>query len=230
MQNPPRNVLQPLRPPQDVLPLHRGTSTEPGYLIAIVGSAGSLSPLIAIVRGLAADLDATVVVLVHRGAKDRSYLPAILSRSTRLPVTPAVDGEHLERARIYVAPPGQFHTTIEGRTIRLLAGPKVRYQRPAGDPLLYSAAAAFGSHAVGVVLSGMGQDGEAGVAAIKSAGGNVVVQSLAEAEYQSMPRHAMAVAAPDACLAAAEIAPRLLELCTPASPTAGRALGITIPL
>ena len=220
MHTPRRTAAPPPASVQLPAPSSIRTSAAPEYLIAIVGSAGSLRPLVEIVRFLPADLDAAVVVLIHRGAKGKSHLPAILSRATRMPVAPAVDGERLERARIYIAPPGECHTVIEGRTIRLQAGPKVRYHRPAGDPLLYSAAAAFGPHSIGVVLSGMGHNGEAGIGAIKAAGGRVFVQSLAEAEYPSMPRHALAVAEPDACLAAADIAPKLFALCGPVSSAA----------
>ncbi|HVV48244.1 MAG TPA: chemotaxis protein CheB [Polyangia bacterium] len=192
------------------------TNVPPRHLIAIVGSRGGLKPLVTIVRDLPLDLDAAVVVLIHRGATTKSHLAEILSRATSLPVAFAVDGERLERGRIYVVPPGDRHALIQGRTIRLVAAPRVHYHRPAGDPLLYSAAAAFGPDAIGVILSGMGRNGEAGVAAIKQGRGKVFVQSVVEAEYPSMPRHAMAAAEPDACLMAAEIAPRLAALCAPA--------------
>jgi two-component system chemotaxis response regulator CheB len=196
------------------------TSVKPRYLIVILGSAGSLRPLVEIVRQLPPNLDAAVVVLIHRGARSKSYLSAILSRAGRLSAALAVDREELERGRIYVAPAGDRHTVVEGRTVRLVAGPKVRFLRPAGDPLLYSAAVAFGPRAVAVILSGMGQDGEAGAAAIKRAGGTVLVQSISEAAYPSMPRYAMAVTEPDACLATAEIASRLAALGAPVASAA----------
>lgn len=187
---------------------------EPFRLVAIIGSAGGLTPLRAIIGQLTADLDAAVVVLMHRGARGRSYLTEILSRATTLPVVLVKGGETLEPATIYVVPPGDQHASVAGHTIHLVPGSKVSFHRPAGDPLLTSAAACFGRQAVAVVLSGMGHNGAAGVAAIKQAGGKVLVQSPDEAEWPSMPEFALQAAKADLCAPADELGRVLVDLCS----------------
>lgn len=188
-------------------------TSAPKHLVVIVGSAGGVRPLVTIASALTPDLDAAIVMMTHRTASKPSYLPQILSRATSAPVVRARNREVLERGWIYVIPPGDRHGLIEGCTIRLVAGPKVHFQRPAADPLFASAARTFGHDAIGVVLSGMGEDGAAGIAAIKQAGGKALIQLPAEAEEPSMPEHALKVVVPDLCAPASELGRRLVALC-----------------
>ncbi len=181
----------------------------------IVGSAGSLQPLRRIVGALTPDLDAAFVIVTHRSVATHSYLTQILSRASTAPVVNAIDGTILRPGWVYVTPPGDRHISIDGRIIRFVAGPKVHLHRPAGDPLFESAARSFGKRAIGIVLSGMGRNGEAGLAAITRAGGKAFVQLPAEAEWPSMPEHALEVVEPDLCASGAEIASRVVALCRP---------------
>jgi len=170
--------------------------------VVIGASAGGVESLRAVVRGFPPDLPATVLVVLHTTPGGSSVLAPILDRSGPLPATAAVDGELLETGHIYVAPPDHHLTVLAGRC-SLSRGPQENGHRPAVDPLFRSAVRAAGSAVVGVVLSGMLDDGAAGLAAIARHSGAAVVQHPEDALYPGMPTAALA-AVPDATTAAAE--------------------------
>lgn len=158
-------------------------------VVVIGASAGGVAALTEVVRGLPADLAAAVFVVLHIPAHRSSELPAVLQRAAKLPVSAAVDGQSLERGRIYVAPPDR-HLVLQPGLIRLTRGPRECRARPALDVLFRSAASAYGSRAIGVVLSGTLDDGTAGLWTIKDCGGVALVQDPASAEFASMPESA----------------------------------------
>jgi two-component system chemotaxis response regulator CheB len=112
---------------------------------------------------------------------------------------------------VYVAPP-DHHVVVSGGTVRLTAGPRENLARPAIDPLFRSAARERGPHVVGVVLSGMLDDGSLGLLAIRQAGGVAVVQEPEDALYSDMPRHALATAGADHVVRIAEMGRVLADL------------------
>jgi two-component system chemotaxis response regulator CheB len=179
-------------------------------VIAVGASAGGVEALIAFVAGLPAGLPAAVLVVLHVPPQGPSLLAEILSRRGPLPAAPAEDGEPLRHGRIYVARPN-YHLLVQPGRVRVLAGPHENGLRPAIDPLFRSAARAYGARAVGVVLSGTGDDGAAGLLAIKRHGGAAVVQSPQDALFPGMPRSALAALQADACVPVAEI-PALLDV------------------
>ena len=160
-------------------------------VLAVGGSAGSVRPLVEIVRDLPWDLPAAVLVTIHIGEQTR--LPQILSRSGPLRATQARDREVLEHGRIYVAPPGRHLITRNGLAL-LSPGPRVNRHRPAVDVMFASAAEWVDGRTVGVVLSGVLDDGAVGAALIDQVGGHVLVQNPDEAEFAGMPRAALAAA------------------------------------
>jgi two-component system chemotaxis response regulator CheB len=160
-------------------------------VLAVGGSAGSVRPLVEIVRDLPSDLPAAVLVTIHIGEQTR--LPQILSRSGPLPATEARDSEVLQHGRIYVAPPGRHLITRNGLAL-LSPGPRVNRHRPAVDVMFASAAEWVAERAVAVVLSGVLDDGAVGAALIDQVGGSVLIQDPAEAEFAGMPRAALAAA------------------------------------
>ena len=184
--------------------MHRFGHLATHDIIVIGASAGGVEALSTLVSELPRDLRASVLVVLHL-SRGRSLLPEILTRAGRLPAQHPHDREPLQYGRIYVAPPDQ-HMTLEGDAIRVLHGPSENGVRPAVDPLFRSAARIFGPRVVGVVLTGSLDDGTAGLAAVKEAGGVAVVQDPDEAFAPSMPRSAMAAVRPDHVLPVREIA------------------------
>src|SRR5581483_11040043 len=142
----------------------------PRDVVVIGASAGGVDALSQVAAGLDADLPAAVCVVLHLSPASPSALARILSRAGRLPAREAEDGDALQAGEILVAPPDR-HLIIEAGHVRLSAGPRENGHRPAVDPLFRSAAAACDGRVIGVILSGNRDDGSAGLAAIKSAGG-----------------------------------------------------------
>jgi two-component system, chemotaxis family, protein-glutamate methylesterase/glutaminase len=168
-----------------------------GHDIVVIGaSAGGVEALSLVAGGLPADLEASVFVVIHVPANGISVLPDILSRRGPLLATHARDGEEFERGRIYVAPP-DCHVLLRRDRLRVERGPKENGVRPAIDPLFRSAARLYGPRVVGVILSGVLDDGSAGLAAVKDRGGLTVVQDPEDALYPAMPRNAIEAAEPD---------------------------------
>ena len=180
-------------------------------IIVVGGSAGGIEALQKLVQGLPADLPAAVLVVLHTHPTSPGYLPHILERSGRLPAAHATDGELLRPGRILVAPP-DHHMLIEREYVRLTRGPKENRSRPAVDPLFRSAAYFYGPRVIGVVLSGMLDDGTAGLWTIKDRRGVAMVQSLEDAQFPSMPENALRHVAVDHQLPAAELGPLLARL------------------
>src|SRR5262249_26521023 len=148
---------------------------------------------------------------LHLMSGGRSMLPQILTRSGHLAAAPAVDGEQLVPGRVYVAPPDN-HMLVRDGALHVSRGPRENGHRPAIDPLFRSAAHARGPRVMGAVLSGLLDDGAAGLAAIKERGGKAVVQDPDDAMFPAMPRAAIAATRIDCSVPAGEIAAILMKL------------------
>ena len=132
-------------------------------IIVIGASAGGVEALITLTATLPPDLKAAVFIVLHIPAQSPSLLPDILNRAGSLKVVSATDNAEIENGHVYVAPP-DFHLLIESKHMRVVSGPKENRHRPAIDPLFRSAAAAYGSRVIGVILTGSLDDGTSGVA------------------------------------------------------------------
>jgi two-component system, chemotaxis family, protein-glutamate methylesterase/glutaminase len=159
-------------------------------IIVVGASAGGVEALSAFVRQLPAGFDAAVFVVLHIPAHTPTRLDKILGRETRLKVSIATDGQAIEMGNIYVAPTDR-HLMLSQGLIRITRGPREGRVRPSIDVLFRSASVAFGSRVVGVLLSGMLDDGTAGLWAIKDRQGTALVQSPEEAMFASMPESAI---------------------------------------
>ena len=171
-------------------------STPTPDVIAVGASMGGQEALVALCRDLPADLPAAVLIVKHTAPESRPLLAGILDRAGPLPVYHAADGEPVRPGRVYVAPPDR-HLLLVGGALRLSRGPHENRTRPAVDPLLRSVAVARGPRAVGVVLTGLLNDGASGLRAVKRCGGVAVVQDPADAAYPDMPKAALAAVGAD---------------------------------
>ncbi len=160
-------------------------------LVVIGASAGGVQALRCVLAGLPATLQACVLVVLHTSSAADGLLPLIFQRSTLLPVFEAEDCMPLETGRIYVASPG-LHLLVEDSLVRVIAGPPEHRHRPAIDPLFRSAAASHGTRAIGVILTGMLDDGTSGLMVLRARGGAAIVQDPSTALFSSMPEHALA--------------------------------------
>ena len=180
-------------------------------IIVIGASAGGVDVLSRLVAGLPADFNAAVFVALHVSAHGRSMMPEILSRAGALPALHPEDGEEIREGRLYVAPPDK-HLLVKRGRVRVVRGPRENGHRPAIDPLFRTAARAYGPRVIGVVLSGMLDDGTAGLRVVKAQGGLAVVQDPADAVYSSMPRSAIEHASVDFVAPVAELPALLVSL------------------
>jgi two-component system chemotaxis response regulator CheB len=184
---------------------------EKKNIVVIGASTGGVEALKKIVQDLPPDLDASIFIVWHMSSTVRGMLPDILNSLNTINAAHAYDKEPIKPNRIYVAPP-DHHLLVEEGRVRVTHGPKENRFRPAVDPLFRSAAYAYGSRVIGVVLSGQLDDGTAGLWRVKYSGGVTVVQDPADAVAPSMPENALREVEVDHCVPLAELAALLVKL------------------
>jgi len=179
-------------------------------IIVIGGSAGSIEALRKLFSQFPADFAAAVFVVVHTSRHSESQLASVFQRESSLPVSFASDRHPIKPGHVYVASP-DYHLFLETDQMRLTRGPLENNMRPAIDVLFRSAAVAHRHAVVGVLLSGMLDDGVLGLAAIKRCGGKTVVQSPEEALFSDMPKNAIAAVEIDHVVTIAQMTDTLLH-------------------
>lgn len=187
-------------------------------IVVIGSSAGGVVALQELVARLPADCMASFFVVQHVSANGRSILPTILSHAGPLKAKHPHDGEPIAAGMIYVAPP-DHHLLLEDKHILIKRGPKENRFRPSIDALFRSAAYTFGSRVIGVVLTGLLDDGTSGMWSIKRQGGVGIIQEPEEALYPSMPRSVLEYVDVDYQLPISEIGPLLYQLTAQPAPT-----------
>lgn len=180
-------------------------------IIMIGTSAGGLPPLKELISRLPADLPAAVFVIMHISPWHRSELPTILSRAGKLNAKHAEHGEMIRRGQIYVAPPDQHLLLDEGR-ILLWRGPKENRHRPAINASFRAAATNFRERVIGVILSGLLDDGVTGLWWIKRFGGVAMVQDPDDTQFPDMPEAALEHVAVDHVMAAPDLGKLIAEM------------------
>jgi two-component system, chemotaxis family, protein-glutamate methylesterase/glutaminase len=163
-----------------------------GHNIIVVGtSAGGLEALDSLIQQLPVDLPAAVFIVQHLAAD--STAGALLSRlsgQTRIKCKIAVNEENFQPGSVYIAPADR-HLLVKKDYVLVTKGARENRYRPGIDPLFRSAAATHGAHVIGVLLTGMLDDGTAGLIAVKRCGGVAVVQDPTDAAYPEMPQNAL---------------------------------------
>src|ERR1035437_6674351 len=204
-------VDQPAPDESDTMPepVAKGGTTIP--VAGIGGSAGGLEVFKHLLADLPADAGLAIVFVQHLDPKHHSMLSEILGRSTTMPVSEAVDRMPVEANHVYVIPANGDLTIAQGM-LRLAprtqeAGPHMPIDR-----FLRSLADECGSRAIGVILSGAGTDGSAGIQAIKAAGGGTFAPDQFTAKFASMPQAAVATNCVDFVLPPERIAVELVRV------------------
>ena len=180
-------------------------------VVGIGASAGGLEAFTELVQSLPPDTGMAFVLLQHMAADAKTMLGEILERSTSMPVLEATDGLEVRPDHVYVMPASADLEILERKLVLVPRGADLQQHLPI-DRFFRSLAADQHDRAVGVVLSGSGSDGTAGLTAIKSAGGVTFAQDPASAGHNDMPRHAMESGAADFVLRPEEIARELARL------------------
>ena len=159
--------------------------------IVIGGSAGSLAVLFEIFPVISNDLNATIILVLHRKNSSDSSLSALLATKTQLPTKEVEDKDEILPGNVYLAP-ADYHLLLEKNyTFSLDYSEKINFSRPSLDVTFESAADVFGSSLVAILLSGANDDGTSGLKAVKKAGGFTIVQKPESAQMAFMPQHAI---------------------------------------
>ncbi|MDZ7751780.1 MAG: chemotaxis protein CheB [Gammaproteobacteria bacterium] len=169
-------------------------AAEAAASIRIVGIGASAGGLVALEQFLAPiprNSGMAYIVVQHLDPTQRALLPELLQRATKMPVHEAQQDMRVERNCVYVIPPNAELSVVDG-TLHLARPSEPRGMRLPINVLFSSLAKAQGEDAIAVVLSGMGTDGTLGLQAIKAVAGLTLVQAPDSAQFDSMPRSAIA--------------------------------------
>jgi two-component system, chemotaxis family, protein-glutamate methylesterase/glutaminase len=189
------------------------TATAPRAVV-IGASAGALQALSQILPELPNDFPVPVLIVVHIPADRRNMLAPLFQAKCRMIVREAEDKEPAIAGGIYFAPPG-YHLLAEADgTLSLSSDEEVLYSRPSVDVLFESAADAYGSNVIGVILTGANPDGAQGLRTIGEVGGVAIVEDPSGAYAATMPEEALKACPKAHVIPLGEIAPYLLKVCT----------------
>jgi two-component system, chemotaxis family, protein-glutamate methylesterase/glutaminase len=177
-------------------------------VVGIAASTGGPAAVARVLEGLGG-LEAAVMVVQHIDRRFVKSFLELLRRSSALPVEIAADGLPLQPGRVYLAPADLHLSLAASRRIELSALPEALH-RPSADVLLRSLAVHAGPSGIGVVLTGMGDDGAAGLLALRRGGGSVIAQDAASCAVFGMPRAAQLLGAVDRLTDLAGIATAVL--------------------
>jgi len=188
-----------------------GRHTRP-EIIVVGCSLGGMKALQEILSALPDDFCIPLAVVQHRHKQSNEGLPEFLRRTSKMPVVDVEDKQWIKPGTVYLAP-ANYHLLVEKGVFNLSVDEAVQYSRPSVDVLFESAADAYGSRVIGVVLTGSNVDGTRGAKRIKSRGGIVIAQDPATAEAPQMPKGVIDAGAVDQILPLQGIAPYLVERC-----------------
>lgn len=204
-----------LRPaPAFAVPLAQGWGRGDGcpFMIGIAASTGGPGTLASILRAMPADWPIPILVVQHVSRGFVSGLAEWLNSQTALQVALASHGS-VARAGSALIAPDDYHLQVTAAGIvELCREPPYRSMRPSANYLFHSLATAFGPRSVGIILTGMGDDGAEGLLALRTAGGLTVAQDEESCVVYGMPRQAVAIGAAEYVLSPDEIIQALQRL------------------
>ena len=182
-------------------------------MIAIGASTGGPGAIVEVLRGLPPTFTLPVLFVLHIGGPFGFAFADWLDGQTGRRVQYAHDGQDVTDAvgRVVMAPP-EHHLVVRNTKLHLTREPERHWCRPSVDVLFESVADEYGTAAVGCLLTGMGRDGAAGLAAIRRHGGLTIAQDEATSVVYGMPREAVLLGAVEHVLPLDEIGPALSTL------------------
>jgi two-component system chemotaxis response regulator CheB len=180
-------------------------------MLGIVASTGGPNALVKVLNGLGRNVSVPVLLVQHITPSFLKGFVSWLNGINPLPVREAEDGQLPKAGHIYVAPP-DLHMVVEHGRLRLENSAPICVQRPSGTALFRSMARNFGAKCLGVLLTGMGEDGAAGLRAIREVGGYTIAEDESTAVVYGMPAAAVRMGAVCESLPLDEIAPRISQL------------------
>ncbi len=182
--------------------------------VVLGASAGAIEALGVILPTLPASFAAPLIIVVHVPASRPSLLVDLFAPKCALPVREAEDKLPVAPGTVWFAPPG-YHLLIErGRTFALSLDEPVNHSRPSIDVLFESAADAYASRLLAMVLTGANHDGSHGAACVQAAGGLVAIQDPKTAHVSAMPELAMNRTKPDKIGTLLELSAYAVAQCT----------------
>ncbi|HEV7263333.1 MAG TPA: chemotaxis-specific protein-glutamate methyltransferase CheB [Falsiroseomonas sp.] len=181
-------------------------------LVAVAASTGGPAALSRLLGALPADFPLPVLLVQHMGEPFMEGFAAWLDGLVPMKVAIAQDGEVPLPGHVHVAPGDRHLLLTPDRRLRLDAGPPVDGQRPAATLLFRSVAEAVGAQGLGILLTGMGEDGARGLLDLRRAGGPTITEHESTAVVYGMPAVAVRLGASGLSLPLGLIAPRLLRL------------------
>jgi two-component system chemotaxis response regulator CheB len=189
--------------------LHAGTGTY--RAVGIVASTGGPRAVQALLCSLAADFPLPIFLVQHMTPSFQHGFVSWLDRTTPQTVVEAVQDQSPQPGHVYVAP-ADAHLQVRRHRLAVVEGEPVSRQRPSGTVLLESLAEAFGSEAIGVLLTGMGNDGAQGLLAMRRAGAYTIAEHESTAAVYGMPGSACELGAECISLPLNSIGPALQQL------------------
>lgn len=191
---------------------HAGVPSDLKFPVVGIGaSAGGMVALRRLFEQMPASSGMAFVVVLHLSPRHESHADAVLQRSTRMPVIQVTKPVPIEANHVYVISPSHSLLMSDGY-LRVDAAERPPGRHVAIDQFFRTLADAHMDHAMAIVLSGTASDGTVGLARVKEQGGVTLAQLPEDAEYEDMPRNAIATGRVDFVLPATEMPAKLLEL------------------
>ncbi len=208
------------RPPRFTAPTpgRRLCSVERRSLVAVGSSAGGPNALATVLQGLPADFMAAVVIVQHMDAQFAPGLAAWLADQCQLPVRIARAGDQPQPGAVLVAGTNDHLQCTDGGTLGYTAEPRQCSYRPSVDVFFESVVRHWTGETIGVLLTGMGRDGAAGLRSLREAGEHTIAQDRKTSAVYGMPKAAAELDAAVEILPLEKIAPALLHHFALASP------------
>ncbi len=180
--------------------------------IVVGASAGGIEAMMQLFSPLPPDYPLSIISVIHMPDNHDSHLAEVFQQWTRIKVEDAEDKATIQNGRLYFAPAGYHLLVEEDATFSLSCEMPVNYSRPSIDLMMQTAAQAYGSGLLGILLTGANLDGAMGMKSIKQHGGVTIVQAPLEAKSGTMPKEAIKLQTPDLIQGLTEIKNMLLRL------------------